>query len=112
MILMRDGSLSPGTERAHTAAIVLHCPGCPLEVAHAVSTQIHTKRSGGDGGWLWFSIKEEPSKIDDLGLNLLDSIGLAGGGAGGGGGGVFEFSLPLQEARRGDLSEIGRVRQG
>lgn len=49
--------------------------------------------------------QEEPSKIDDLGLNLLDSIGL-------GGGGVFEFSLPLQEARRGDLSEIGRVRQG
>lgn len=32
MILMRDGSLSPGTKRAHTAPIVLHCPRCPLEV--------------------------------------------------------------------------------
>lgn len=28
------------------------------------------------------------------------------------GGGVFEFSLPLQEARRGDLSDIAGVRQG
>lgn len=32
MILMRDGSLSPGTKHAHTAPIVLHCPCCPLEV--------------------------------------------------------------------------------
>lgn len=51
MILMRDGSLSPGTERAHTAAIVLHCPGWPLEVADAAHyANTHTKKKCGVTG--------------------------------------------------------------
>lgn len=63
MILMRDGSLSPGTERTHTAAIVLHCPRCPLEVtgaAHYANTQTHTKKVAGNGSNF---IKEVASKI-------------------------------------------------
>lgn len=50
MILMRDGSLSPGTEHTHTAAIVLHCPCCPLEVtgaSHYANTDTRKKKGGG-----------------------------------------------------------------
>lgn len=43
MILMRDGSLSPGTKHTHTAPIVLHCPFCPLGVTDTAHyANIHT----------------------------------------------------------------------
>lgn len=45
MILMRDSSLSPGTQQAHTGPIVLHCPCCPLEVTNRT---LH-KRAHSDG---------------------------------------------------------------
>lgn len=43
MILMRDSSLSPGTQQAHTGPIVLHCPCCSLEITNtAHHVNVHT----------------------------------------------------------------------
>lgn len=125
MILMRDGSLSPGTQRAHTAAIVLHCPCCPLEVtgaAHYANT--HTKeRGGGVTAPAWVIMTEVAWKgaIIQLWWSRQSRVKLAGLDSikkkkkncqWWWSGWVFEFTLPLQEARRGDLSEIAGVRQG